>query len=207
MEPIVFLNYDEERKLNASFEADGARVYGFNVSASRPAISGAGLEEAHELVEIRLFGDWRDDVGAHSFNGRRFGLEVLLIHRAPRGTMAVLSVGGGYRPYGEPCVFEGCTRRSLNGMIEALKKANENSVETSFELKPSSLLPENRHPYYAYNGTIMGDCGTEARYFVLEDRLKLPQERMREFRSAISVSPATEPQQFSGARVYRPPLV
>lgn len=56
--------------------------------------------------------------------------------------------------------------------------ANENSVETSFELKPSSLLPENRHPYYAYNGTIMGDCGTEARYFVLEDRLKLPQERV-----------------------------
>lgn len=25
MEPIVFLNYDEERKLNASFEADGGK--------------------------------------------------------------------------------------------------------------------------------------------------------------------------------------
>ncbi|KAH7706167.1 carbonic anhydrase 2-like protein [Aphelenchoides avenae] len=166
-------------ELNATFLGGAALIYGFNNSATRPSISGAGLEESHALEEVRIFGDSYEDASVHSVDRFRSAFELLLAHRSRSGSTAIISVLGEMRPVTGVCVFDASTKASLDPMTEALKEDSEKREPRSFEaFKPSSLLPSKTRLYYSYNGTVVGSCGERARYFILKEPIKLPRERV-----------------------------
>ncbi|KAH7712854.1 carbonic anhydrase 2-like protein [Aphelenchoides avenae] len=200
---LRFHDYDSKFDVNASFVGAVGRIDGFNASTSPACISGGGLEEPHCLVSVSVFGDYDEDASAHSIDGRHYAFELQLLHRSKRGTTVILSIFGGTH-YKSFCWFDECTRKSLDPVISALKTANKDHVPARIEaLSPYSFLPSNTRPFYMYVGTVINECATVAKYFVLKDRVQLPASRMDKFRYAFANRSGRKDQQHPVGLVYR----
>ncbi|KAH7718124.1 hypothetical protein AAVH_14450 [Aphelenchoides avenae] len=179
------------------------RVDGFNSSTTRACISGGGLEEPHCLVNLNLFGDYNEYASPHSVDGRHFAVEFQLLHRSNRGTMVMLVIFGGI--HFDSCWWaDGCTKESLVPLISALETAKKTHAPARIEaLSPSSFLPSDTRPFYMYVGNVIGDCGTAAKYFLLKERVKLPDALMNKLRWSLGTRSSPKVQQQAAAgQVY-----
>lgn len=110
----------------------------------------------------------------HTVHGRRFPMEMHLVHERDDGSKAIVAV----------LITSGRRHETLQKIIDhipAHKGAHEVKNST---IDANRLLPEHHHHYYEYNGSLTVPPFTEnIRWFVLADPVEASKAQISKFRA------------------------
>jgi carbonic anhydrase len=104
----------------------------------------------------------------HRIAGRRFKMELQLVHRSSRGRVAVIAV----------MIREGISNRTLAGVFSHVPKPGE-PVET--EVNPSALLPPERSSYRYKGSLTTPPCTEGVSWIVYREPIELSRDDILAF--------------------------
>ena len=113
--------------------------------------------------------------GEHTVEGRRFDMEVHLVHRNEEGTLAVVGV----------LVRRGGERTVLDALAEQLPKPGESLVIEETKIAASELLPEASR-IFRYEGSLTTPpCSEGVQWFVLETSVEVSDAALAAFEAVL----------------------
>ncbi|XP_022226851.2 carbonic anhydrase 1 [Drosophila obscura] len=158
-----------------------------------PTISGADLLASYTFVEVRFHWGWCNSEGSeHTFNHRKFPMEMQVMHRAGSGlarsrtssydllTIAYLFELSAHNPYLDPLV------QNLRQVHEPGKRANISPFPLCY------LMPAFRTGFYSYGGSLTHPPfyeGTE--WFIFPETLAVSDFQLRHFRQLLGTDGVT----------------
>tara|TARA_R110002096_G_scaffold4501_38_gene21303 strand:+ start:7276 stop:8088 length:813 start_codon:yes stop_codon:yes gene_type:complete len=110
----------------------------------------------------------------HTVEGRRFDLEMHLVHKAADGQLLVVGV-----------LFEiGAENPFLAQFFGQLPASAQGSIATSgFSLNPAEALPEDRAYYYYQGSLTTPPCTEGVQWYILRKPMQLSQSQLAAFRA------------------------
>jgi len=180
LQDLQFDNYD---KSVGRIVVHNGNTFYFQALNFVTGISNGSHSEPEQLLRWVMFhwGNTSDRGSEHTINGKRFPLEVQLIHLGYKRTSdslktTIISVLFELTEDGEGC-------EGLDPIIEKLdllKVYKEKWVHS--EWIPKSVLPTNTKEYYTYTGSQTDPPCDDATSIVLKNTLKVSEKQLQKFR-------------------------
>jgi len=112
----------------------------------------------------------------HAFNGKRYAMEVHLVHKNANGNLAVVGV----------FIKAGNHNELLQQVLDNISSTvNQTSIIKDVLINAATLLPENRGFFY-YNGSLTTPpCSENVNWFVMRNPIEASSEQVNRFAQLI----------------------
>jgi len=112
----------------------------------------------------------------HAFNGKRYAMEVHLVHKNTNGNLAVVGV----------FIKAGNHNELLQQVLDNISSTvNQTSIIKDVLINAATLLPENRGFFY-YNGSLTTPpCSENVNWFVMRNPIEASSEQVNRFAQLI----------------------
>ncbi|EDW35506.1 GL17304 [Drosophila persimilis] len=182
-------NHYDELPANIQVENTGhTLILRAQFHGNTPTISGADLLASYTFVEVRFHWGWCNSEGSeHTFNHRKFPMEMQVMHRASSGmsrsctssydllTIAYMFELSAHNPFLDPLV------QNLRQVQQPGKAVNISPFPLCY------LMPAFRAGFYSYGGSLTRPPfyeGTE--WFIFPETLAISDFQLRHFRQLLS---------------------
>ena len=129
--------------------------------------------QAYELQQIHFRSS-----SEHSLSGKILPIEVQLIHKNPRGELAILAY----------FAVEGQSHDVISRLWTFMPQQKNAAVDVDKLINPLSLLPKTFHHYYYVGSLTTPPCTEGVKWFVLNTPVTFSRNQILSFRQIYSIN-------------------